>query len=54
MGDRNGRRDDKINKIDSEDDSNYSNEPGDYLIPKLITEQANNKVLLELSPAVTL
>jgi hypothetical protein len=38
MDNKNGRRDDRINKIDSEDDSNCSNEPGDYLIPKLIIE----------------
>jgi hypothetical protein len=33
VGDRNGLEDDRINKNDSGDDLNCSNEPGDYSTP---------------------
>jgi len=38
LDDRNGLRDIKIDKIDSEDNSDYKNESGDYPIPKSIEE----------------
>jgi hypothetical protein len=54
MGDGNGLKDNRINKIDLEDDSNCLNKPRDYLIPKSIIEQADSKVSSELSIVVTL
>src|SRR5947208_2195999 len=53
MGDGNGHRDNRIDKIDSETDSDYENKPGDYPILQSMVEQANSKVLSESSPAAT-
>jgi hypothetical protein len=41
MGNENGLGDDRIDEIDSDDDSDCSNEPGDYPTPQSLDEQAN-------------
>jgi hypothetical protein len=45
-----GKDEDGIDSDESDDNSNYENKPGDYPTPLSIEEQANNEVLLDLSP----
>jgi len=53
VGDGNGLGDDRIDEIDSDDDSDCSNEPGDYPTPLSMEEQANNEVSSDSSPTAT-
>jgi hypothetical protein len=41
IGDENGLRDDRIKEIDSDEDSDCSNEPEDYSTSQSLNEQAN-------------
>ena len=57
MGNENSLGGNKINKIIDpdklKDNLDYNSKPRDYLMPKLIKEQANSEVSLESSPVAT-
>jgi hypothetical protein len=58
MGKGNGHRDNRIDKIESETNSDCEDKPENYLTPQSLDEQANmgqnDDILLDSSPAVIL